>query len=80
MPYKLNRPPRDLAKVRCVKKKKDKNGDVHYDLVVMFDHVSGLRFIKRYIIPLLYFWILGRFRMESFTVRHCGFEGSIQDI
>ena len=47
MPYKLNRPPRDLAKVRCVKKKKDKNGDVQYDLVVMFDHVSGLQLFQR---------------------------------
>ena len=47
MPYKLNRPPRDLAKVKCVKKKKDKNGDVHYDLVVMFDHVSVLKLFQK---------------------------------
>ena len=61
MPYKLNRPPRDLAKVKCVKKKKDKNGDVHYDLVVMFDHVSALKlFQKRYGATYI-FWILGSF-------------------
>ena len=40
MPYKLTRPPRDLAKVKCVKKTKDKNGEVHFDLKVMFNYVS----------------------------------------
>ena len=36
----LVKPPRDLSRVRCVKKIRDKNGDIRHDLRVLFDYVS----------------------------------------
>ena len=36
MPYK---PPRDPATVRCLKMRRDKNGDFKLDLVVLFEAV-----------------------------------------
>ena len=35
----LIKPPRDLTGVRCVKKRRDKNGDIQHDLRVLFDYV-----------------------------------------
>ena len=35
----LVKPPRDLSKVRCVKKIRDKNGEIRHDLRVLFDYV-----------------------------------------
>jgi len=35
MPFKA--PPRDMTKVRCVKKSKDKNGEEQFELLVLFD-------------------------------------------
>merc|ERR1712012_1313977 len=36
----LIKPPRDLTGVRCVKKRRDKNGDIQHDLRVLFDYTS----------------------------------------
>ena len=35
------KPPRSLSAVRCVRKTRDKNGDVRYDLRVLFDYVMN---------------------------------------
>ena len=35
----LVKPPRALSSVKCVKKVRDKNGDVRHDLKVLFDYV-----------------------------------------
>ena len=36
----LKQPPRDLSKVKCVKKSKDKNGEEVIEYQVLFDFVS----------------------------------------
>ena len=36
------RPPRDLSKVKSVKKYKTRNGEVVHELVVLFDYVRQL--------------------------------------
>merc|ERR1711953_801474 len=35
MPFKT--PPRDLSKVKCIKRSKDKNGEEQIELLVLFD-------------------------------------------
>ena len=37
------KPPRSLSAVRCVRKTRDKNGDVRYDLRVLFDYVMNIK-------------------------------------
>ena len=37
----LKQPPRDLSKVKCVKKSKDKNGEEVIEYQVLFDFVSN---------------------------------------
>ena len=37
------RPPRDLSKVKSVKKYKTRNGEVVHELVVLFDYVRKLK-------------------------------------
>ena len=44
MPFKT--PIRDLSKVKCVKRSKDKNGEEHIELLVLFDFVR-VRIIHR---------------------------------
>ena len=47
------RPPRDLSKVKSVKKYKTRNGEVVHELVVLFDYVRKLKpniFDVRYLI------------------------------
>lgn len=39
----LKQPPRDLSKVKCVKKSKDKNGEEVIEYQVLFDFVSNHR-------------------------------------
>ena len=40
------KPPRSLSAVRCVRKTRDKNGDVRYDLRVLFDYVMNIKTCK----------------------------------
>ena len=40
----LVKPPRALSSVKCVKKVRDKNGDVRHDLKVLFDYVRTFFF------------------------------------
>ena len=40
------KPPRSLSAVRCVRKTRDKNGDVRYDLRVLFDYVMNIKNIN----------------------------------
>ena len=42
----LVKPPRDLSKVRCVKKIRDKNGEIRHDLRVMFDYVRSFLIVQ----------------------------------
>ena len=44
----LVKPPRVLSSVKCVKKVRDKNGDVRHDLKVLFDYV------RKYLIQSLF--------------------------
>ena len=46
MPYKLTRPPRDMNKVKCVKKTRGRNGEMHFELVVMFNYVRFIFYIS----------------------------------
>ena len=49
----LVKPPRVLSSVKCVKKVRDKNGDVRHDLKVLFDYVR--KYLK-----FSHFWLSDR--------------------
>ena len=42
----LIKPPRALKNVKCVKKVRDKNGDVRHDLKVLFDYVRNYLIVR----------------------------------
>ena len=57
----LVKPPRALSSVKCVKKVRDKNGDVRHDLKVLFEYV------RRFLI-FLHFYVLFVVSFDMFNL------------